>query len=119
MSEKPDPKALEEAERALEQFRASERARTDIPMPDGSTMSVEKISGQASGIHLEMEGGLSGRAYEPTETRPDDYPADLPFVCGTAAAVKWVRGKLWGVSWIGVSDPEGARASIETQLQDA
>lgn len=98
---------VEKMREAAEAFRAGELEEVDIPLPDGRTVRMKKDENQPGGFVVQSaEGGPAMRSlpFEPSETRPDDYPDDLPFLSHCAMSLAEMGDESRTVTWYNPDD---------------
>ncbi len=101
----------------VQRFLAGDEESTSVQLPDGSSMTVEKVTGPGAGMRFEGDGGFSGRSYAAAAERPADYPADLPFVADAPVLVQEIAARgIASLFWWNPPDPAGVHASVEKQL---
>jgi len=101
--------------RELERMRSEGAQEATIPLPGGAFMKVQRVPGTVAGARIDADG-MSARTYDPSETRPEDYPADMPFVPGVAVVVQQVPDEVRVLLFFKAPDPEALCSAIVQQL---
>jgi len=99
----------------------------EVTAPDGRV--YHKQSSPAPGVRVALDVSAAGQPrervltlFDPQPARPADYPADLPFVPGTAAMLTHsirTNPPTVTVAWTGLDDPDGfERTLVEMSVAD-
>lgn len=105
---------------ATERLRSGVSKREEITLPYGRKLVLE-ADGEVLGAFRmrEAEGSMSMRSvpFQPSSSRPANYPEDVPFLPECAVSLIEVGdGSSRTMTWFAPPDPEGALAELRLQL---
>lgn len=120
---RPDPPSKEAMERikdVIGRFRAGELDSAEIPLPTGGNVQLTRDDRSPGGFTMRSpEGGPTMRCipFEPSSTRPEEYPEDLPFLAEAAVALTEIEGQSFRtLTWFKLQDPEECLQILRLQL---
>ena len=119
----PDPEMREAMERMKDimgRFRAGELDTAEIPLPSGGTMHLSRDDRSSGAFTIRTPGGgptMRTIPFEPSSTRLEGYPEDLPFLAETSVSLTEVEGQSFRtLTWFKVEDPEESLGALRLQL---
>lgn len=120
---KPDPKMLEAMERVKDimgRFRAGELDSAEIPLPSGETMELTRDGRSPGAFSVRSPAGgpnMLTIPFEPSPSRPEHYPGDLPFLPEQSVALTEMEGESFrALTWFIVEDPDESLHQLRVQL---
>jgi hypothetical protein len=124
-----DPKSLEAMERVKEvmgRFKAGDLDSAEIPLPTGETMHLTRDDRSPGAFTIRSpEGGpnMLSIPFDPSPSRPETYPDDLPFIAETSAAYTELEGgegeAFRTLTWFISHDPTPSLQELRAQLAAA
>jgi len=121
-----DPGSLEAMERVREvmgRFRTGELDGAEIPLPTGETMHLTRDGRSPGAFTIRSPDGGPNMLYipfEPSPTRPETYPDDLPFLPQISVAYTEMEGGgVRTLNWFITQDPEASLDELRTRLTTA
>ena len=108
---------------ASERIRAGESELEEIPLPNESTLRIRRDPNASGQVIVEADrDGVTLRSipFPPMESRPPDYPQELPFLPETPgtlshAGEKHARTMVWPTP----ADPEAGFESLRSQILES
>jgi hypothetical protein len=105
---------------ATERLQSGASKREEITFPSGRKVVLEADEEVSGAFRMrESEGGMAMRSvpFQPSSTRPADYPEDMPFLPECAVSLIEVGdGSSRTMTWYAPPDPEAALAELRLQL---
>jgi len=92
--------------RRLAKLLATSSAPFEVTGPDGSTLQVHREPDGTLVTESPATGSTQTRVWRPTDERPPDYPAGLPFLAGTTGCTSVTDGpgRMSMAQWWNVFD---------------
>lgn len=107
----------EEAANLMSQIRRATESGADEATVDavGARLVFSKQS--AGGFSFQApDGSASSRVYHTSETRPPDYPDDMPFIPNEPVSVLFVATAVT-LMWFGPTDPEALFTDLNERIR--
>lgn len=110
MTGNADPRALQAIEDAVARFRSGVSEEEAVKLPGGQILRMVRDPHQPLGMRIEglppgAPPGVEAVAFEPSESVPEGFPGDVPFVPGCRITItRMEEEEGLGVSWYDVAD---------------
>jgi hypothetical protein len=119
----PDPKAQAAMERMKEvigRFRSGDLDSAEIPLPSGEKVRLSRDDRSPGAFTVRsLEGGPTMRSvpFEPSSTRPENYPEDLPFLPEASVGLTESEEQSFRtLTWFKAPEPEESLQLLRLQL---
>lgn len=112
--------AMKRMEDVIGRFRAGDLDTAEIPVPSGETMQLTRDDRSPGAFTVRSpDGGPTMRTvpFDPSSTRQEGYPEDMPFLAETAVVLTEIEGQSFRTfTWFKVQDPEECLRALRLQL---